>query len=126
MKGMPLTERQRNLLRLIQQLNQNLLTSSENLTSNSLVDLGIDFNLDLNIGGSRGGNGTPPVTPPGAPSSMRELFTSLLQERVEITVPFGILTGTVISVQNDYVVLISDTGEQELVRYENIESVNAL
>ena len=70
MKGMPLTEGQRNLLRLIQQLNQNLLTSSENLTSNSLVDLGIDFNLDLNIGGGRGGNGTPPVTPPGAPSSI--------------------------------------------------------
>ncbi|WP_068672577.1 DUF2642 domain-containing protein [Oceanobacillus sp. Castelsardo] len=125
---MPLTERQRNLLQFINQLNQNLI--SDRLNSNGLIDF--DFNLGFNLGGNNGGT-TPPdngnggtTPPPGneTPTTIRESLLSLIGEQVEITTPFGVINGTLLNVQDDYVVMIEGNGDRTLVRMEKIELVS--
>nr|AGQ45433.1 hypothetical protein [Bacillaceae bacterium JMAK1] len=69
------------------------------------------------------GNGTP--CSPDTPSTLRDLLCSLVGEQVQITTEFGIVAGTLIAVQTDYIVLI-ETGDQVLVRIEKIESFNEL
>ncbi|WP_099157195.1 DUF2642 domain-containing protein [Virgibacillus ndiopensis] len=118
---MALTNSQSALLRLLNQLSQNLGTTS---TSNGLdfsVDLpGLDVNVDI---GGTGDSVTPP-TPPESPTTIRELLLSLVNEQVQVTTPFDTITGTLLLVRDDYVVIIEATGNQVLVRIDKIELVS--
>ncbi|GAA0424458.1 DUF2642 domain-containing protein [Agaribacter marinus] len=60
------------------------------------------------------------------PSTIRELLQSLVNEQIEITTPFGTVTGTLLKVRSDYVVLIENTGEQTLIRINKIELITEL
>ncbi|WBX80857.1 DUF2642 domain-containing protein [Virgibacillus salarius] len=60
------------------------------------------------------------------PSTIRELLQSLVNEQIEITTPFGTVTGTLLMVRSDYVVLIENTGEQTLIRINKIELITEL
>lgn len=118
------TERKRRLLNLVNQLTQNLPSTSNGslLSKNVSLDLpglGLDFDLDLGGGGNDSGS-----TPPNTPTTLRELLLSLVNEQVEVTTPFGVVTGTLIAVRDDYIVLIENTGDQVLVQIDNIELVS--
>ncbi|MFD1361144.1 DUF2642 domain-containing protein [Lentibacillus salinarum] len=125
-----LTNRQRRLLQLANQLSQNLVDDStdSSLNNNVSIDLpGIDLNAGLNVGfGSDGGTDTPTDPAPSTPTTMRDVLLDLQNEQVEVTTPFGPVTGTLISVQNDYVVLVEADGAQVLVPMEDIELVSEL
>ncbi|MBP2258645.1 DUF2642 domain-containing protein [Virgibacillus alimentarius] len=115
------TERQRRLMNLMNQMSQNFMANRYN------ADFSIDF-PEVDLGGIQTGHSAPdtpgPGTPPGTPETMRELLLTLVNEQVEITTPFGIVSGTLIAVRDDYIVVIEDTGAQALVRIENIELVS--
>ncbi|SFB05789.1 Protein of unknown function [Lentibacillus halodurans] len=124
-----LTNRQRNLLQLANQLSQNLVdvnntntntNTNSSLNNNVSIDLpGFDLNAGLNLGLGRG-NGT------DTPTTLREVLMELVNEQVEVTTPFGPVSGTLIAVRDDYIVLIETNGNQVLVRIENIELVSEL
>jgi len=128
----PLTDRQRNLLTLANQLSLNLInTPGNNSSSNSgintdvSVDLpGLDLDVDLNLGRRRP-DPTPP-TPPAPPATIREVLLSLVNEQVAITTPFDVVSGTLIAVRDDYIVVIENTGAQALIRIDKIELVSEL
>lgn len=121
----PLTDRQRNLLRLANQLSQNMMTTDDSNSNPSVsVDLpGIDFDVDLGFG--RRETETPPSTPT-TPATIREVMQSLVNEQVEITTPFDMITGTLLLVRDDYVVVVENSGAQVLVRIDKIELVSEL
>ncbi|WP_299095403.1 hypothetical protein [uncultured Metabacillus sp.] len=82
-----------------------------------------------------GGGGTPPVTPPTTPvipvipGSLRARLLELLGELVQIEVGnelFNPLVGRVLAVRTDYIVLLETTGNQTLVRLDQIETVTEL
>ncbi|SFM01524.1 DUF2642 domain-containing protein [Salibacterium qingdaonense] len=86
-------------------------------------------NVSASIGGGTSSNNdTPPTTAcsPNTPGTLWEVLCSLVGEQIEVTTPFGVVDGTLLSVQSDYIVLVDDTGSQVLVRYGNIETVNEL
>ncbi|GAB3790834.1 DUF2642 domain-containing protein [Virgibacillus kimchii] len=124
----PLTDRQRNLLCLANQLSQNMMTTDDSNSNPSVsVDLpGIDFDVDLGFG--RRETETPPSTPttPATPATIREVMQSLVNEQVEITTPFDMITGTLLLVRDDYVVVVENSGAQVLVRIDKIELVSEL
>ncbi|WP_420843800.1 DUF2642 domain-containing protein [Lentibacillus sediminis] len=64
--------------------------------------------------------------PPHAPRTRRELLCSLVGEQVTVTTPFAPITGTLIAVRCDYIVIIEGTGEQVLVRIDSVVLVNPL
>lgn len=125
-----LTDRQRNLLSLINQMSQNTTTA---IGTNS--GFAIDFpsvDLDVDLGGISTGRPTPtpvPPTPtpipPGVPTTMRELLLTLVNEQVQVTVPFGTVSGLLLTVRDDYIVVI-EAGSQVLIRIEKIEFVSEL
>ncbi|SFE16161.1 hypothetical protein SAMN05216238_10960 [Lentibacillus persicus] len=124
-----LTNRQRGLLRLANQLSQNLVNDNTDngLNHNFSVDLpGVDFDggLNLNFGKDDETDTTDPS--PSAPETLRDVFLRLQNEQVEVTTPFGPVTGTVIAVQNDYVALVEADGSQTLIPFANIELVSEL
>jgi len=123
----PLTDRQRNLLTLANQLSQNLVNNSGNnsgLNTDFSVDLpGLGLDVDLNMG--RRPSPTPP-SPPTPPTTMREVLLSLVNEQVAVTTPFDVITGTLIAVRDDYIVVIENSGAQVLVRIDKIELVSEL
>ncbi|HLR61010.1 MAG TPA: DUF2642 domain-containing protein [Lentibacillus sp.] len=125
-----LTNRQRGLLRLANQLSQNLVTDNTDngLNHNFSVDLpGVDFDAGFNLDfGTDDGTDTPVDPSPSTPETLRDVLLELQNEQVEVTTPFGPVTGTVISVQNDYVVLVEADGSQILVPIESIELVSEL
>jgi hypothetical protein len=51
---------------------------------------------------------------------------TLLNEQVQISTPFDTLTGTLMAVQNDYVVLVESTGSLVFVAISQIETVTEL
>lgn len=57
---------------------------------------------------------------------MRDLLLTLVNESVQITTPFDTITGTVLSVQNDYVALVDTIGNIVLVQFDKIELVSEL
>lgn len=120
---MPLTDRQRALLQLISQLNQNLISDTL-----GLVDFDLDLGLDLGIslGGNNGNTPSPDNEPGTPPSTITELLSSLVNELVEITTPFGTITGTLLQVLDDYIVMLENTGDRVLARIDKIELVNEL
>ncbi|MEW9677363.1 DUF2642 domain-containing protein [Lentibacillus sp. L22] len=121
---MALTDRQRDLLNYLNQLSQSLANSGlNNDFSLNLPGLNVDFDVD--VGRNRSGGGTSP-TPPNTPKTMRDVLINAINEQVQITTPFDTVTGTLIAVKNDYVVLVENTGEQTLVRIDKIEFVSEI
>ncbi|WP_010529275.1 hypothetical protein [Lentibacillus jeotgali] len=123
-----LTNRQRGLLRLANQLSQNLNNDNTDNGLNFSVDLpGFDFDAGFNVDLGTDDETVTPVDPsPSTPETLRDVLLELQNEQVEVTTPFGPVTGTVISVQNDYVVLVEADGSQVLVPIESIELVSEL
>ncbi|WP_080873930.1 DUF2642 domain-containing protein [Oceanobacillus timonensis] len=128
-----LTERQRKLVNLLNQLSQNVVTAnSANDTSNdstlsnnlslNLPGFSLDANNNLNLGFGNRGGGTP--TPPSTPTSIREVLQGLVNEQVQVTTPFDTISGTLLTVQDDYVVIIEASGAQVLVQIDKIEFVS--
>ncbi|MFD1415603.1 DUF2642 domain-containing protein [Oceanobacillus jeddahense] len=128
-----LTERQRKLVNLLNLLSQNAVTTnSANDTSNdstlsnhfslNLPGFSLDSNNNLNLGFGNWGGGTP--APPSTPTNIREVLLSLVNEQVQVTTPFDTISGTLLAVQDDYVVIIEASGAQALVRIEKIEFVS--
>lgn len=110
------------LRNVIRQLST-ITADPNNTASNTAVSgTGITFpslsgSLDLgsiNIGDLLGGGST-------IPSSLRQLLNSLLNETVSVTVPFQTLTGTLIAVRSDYIVLVEPGGTIVEVPIANIE-----
>ncbi|WP_010651800.1 DUF2642 domain-containing protein [Oceanobacillus massiliensis] len=120
-----LTDRQRRLLNLFNQLSQN---TTEAATNSNLTIQFPEIGVDLGSI-SVGGNPLDPITPtptPAGPATIRQVLQSLVNEQVEVTTPFGPVSGTMLAVRDDYIVLVESTGAQVLVRIENIELVNEL
>ncbi|MBT2217928.1 DUF2642 domain-containing protein [Virgibacillus dakarensis] len=126
---MALTSRQANLLRVLNQLSQNIAANS-GLNTDLSVDLpGLDVDLNVGIGdGSGNGSGNGSETcPPTTPTTIREVLCNALNEQVQVTTPFGMVSGLLIAVRNDYIVLIeSGTGDQVLVRIDKIEFISQM
>lgn len=126
-----LTDRQRNLLQLINQISQNTSAVIGREIEHSVDLPTVDFNLDL--GGLT--RSTSPTTPPGdtptppadssEPTTLNELLSSLVNEQVEITTPYGLVSGVLLAVKDDYVVVVED-GAQVIVRIGKIELVSEL
>ncbi|SHH10873.1 DUF2642 domain-containing protein [Virgibacillus chiguensis] len=55
------------------------------------------------------------------PSTVREALLELLNQNVQLTTNFGMITGTVSQVKNDYTVITEDTNAQVLVPIYNVE-----
>ncbi|MFD1065875.1 DUF2642 domain-containing protein [Oceanobacillus locisalsi] len=128
-----LTDRQRRLLSLLNQLSQNVVTTnSANDTNNdstlsnnfslNLPGFSLDADHNLNLGFGNWGGRKP--SPPSTPTNIREVLLSLVNEQVQVTTPFDTISGTLIAVQDDYVVIIEASGAQALVRIEKIEFVS--
>ncbi|MBN6205207.1 DUF2642 domain-containing protein [Ralstonia pickettii] len=112
------------MLNLINQMSQN---TTSVIRTNS--DFAIDFpSVDLNIDLGGISTSTPPETPPTdptTPSTLRELLLTLVNEQVQVTTPFGAVSGLLLAVRDDYIVLVEE-GSQVLVRTEQIELVSEL
>ncbi|UOQ94518.1 YuzF family protein [Halobacillus shinanisalinarum] len=126
---MALTNRQTNLLRLANQLSQDII-SGNGLSSNNSLDLpGLDVDVDVDVG--LGGDDTVTPSPelptdPTTPTTIREVLLTLVNEQVAVTTPFGTVTGTLLVVRSDYIVIIESSGAQVLVRIEKVELVSEL
>lgn len=122
-----LTDRQRNLLRLINQMSQNTTSVLERSADYSVEFPSVDLNVDLGGVSRSRPPATPPSTPapPTVPTTLRELLLSLVNEQVEVTTPIGAVSGLLLMVRDDYIVLIED-GSQVLIRIEKIELVSEL
>lgn len=122
-----LTDRQRNLLRLINQMSQNTTSVLERSADYSVEFPSVDLNVDLGGVSKSRPPATPPSTPapPTIPTTLRELLLSLVNEQVEVTTPIGAVSGLLLMVRDDYIVLIED-GSQVLIRIEKIELVSEL
>ena len=122
-----LTNRQRNLLNLINQLSQNTSTVLESRPGFEVDFPSVDFNIDLGGISTTPSTGTPPAgddpTVPTTPTTMRELLMTLVNEQIEVATPFGNVAGLLLAVRDDYIVLVED-GAQVLVRMEAIELVS--
>ncbi|GAB4075118.1 hypothetical protein GCM10028778_26210 [Barrientosiimonas marina] len=135
-----LTDRQRNLLQLVNQLNQSLIpdqntgqeqTTAPNADMNKNVSVnvpGFDMNTGLNLDFGKPGNTNPPTQPsqPSSPQTMRDVLLNLQNDQVEITTPFGPVTGTLIAVKDNYAVLVESDGSLNLVPIDKIEQVSQL
>jgi len=60
------------------------------------------------------------------PETIIDILCSLISEQVEVTTPFGVITGFLLDVKRDYVVILEDNGDQVLVRTAKIESVSPI
>ncbi|WP_246145010.1 DUF2642 domain-containing protein [Oceanobacillus sojae] len=112
-------------------MSQNLVTSNNANSVNNDSTLSHNFSLNLpgfsldggqnlNLSlGKWGGGGTP-----GTPTTIREVLLSLVNEQVQVTTPFDTISGTLLAVQDDYIVIIEASGSQVLVRIEKIEFVS--
>ncbi len=119
-----LTESQANLLRLANQLSQSLMTGDRDPDfSLNLPGLDASFNFDV---GENASPDIPTPTPPTTPDTLTDVLQRLRNEQVEITTPFGTVTGTLLVVESDYVVVVEASGAQVLVRIEKIELVSEL
>ncbi len=116
------SEARTQLLKRLLQLTQSQTTS----TSTELLGLNLDvlgrdlLNLDLSL----------PITLPGTgsstPTTLPGYLTTLLNKQVQISTPFDTLTGTLMAVQNDYVVLMETAGSLVFVAISQIETVTGL
>ncbi|MBM7680947.1 hypothetical protein JOD43_001113 [Pullulanibacillus pueri] len=100
-------------MNLLNQLNQQ---------QQSGLNLDLSFLLDGSLNLSRSGSTTPTPTPT-TPTSISELLESLVGQQVQLTTPFDTITGTLIAVRSDYVVVVENSGDQVLVKLDKIELV---
>lgn len=122
-----LTNSQRNLLSLANQLSQNLIFDTGNVNKDVSIDLpGVGVDASVDVGFDTGTGQEPNPTPPScpAPQTLKEVLRCLLNEQVEVTTPFGPVSGTLIAVKEDYIVLVEADGSQVLVRMDKIELVS--
>ncbi|MUK87444.1 DUF2642 domain-containing protein [Ornithinibacillus sp. L9] len=63
---------------------------------------------------------------PNIPRTLREVLLSLINEQVQVTTPFGPITGTLLVVKCDYIVIVEASGAQVLVPIDKIELVSEL
>lgn len=107
------------LRRLIELSNALSRNTSFNLNTNlsDLLDVDIDVDVDVDI--STDGD----VSNPNSPSSLRALLESLLNEQIQVTTPFDTISGTLIAVKSNYIVIVEGSGNLVFVVIENIESV---
>jgi hypothetical protein len=124
-----LTERQRNLLAIINQLSQNTSSVLRGATEHAVELPTVDLNLDFGRLGRTRSEATP-VTPPSAPApgqpeNVPQLLATLVNEQVEITTPYGVVSGVLLAVRDDYVVVVQNDAHV-LVRTEKIELLNEL
>lgn len=63
-------------------------------------------------------------TPPNGNGTIRDVLLGLVGRRVTVTTSFDVITGTLLTVQTDYIIIIEDTGSQVLVRIAEIEAVS--
>lgn len=129
---MALTNKQSTLLELLNQMSQNLAADGKGVGGLPGID------LDIGIGSGSKPSPTPPVTTPPeppvttppcipcTPTTLREVLLSLVNEQVQVTTPFGAITGTLIAVQDDYIVIIETSGDQVLVRIDKTELISEL
>ena len=94
---------------LLNQLSLNLASNRQNADSSANTS-GIDIDFDFDIGG---GSGFPPSC--DTPTTFRELLLTLVNEQVQVTTPFGAVTGILLVVEDDYIVIVENAGEQVLV-----------
>ncbi len=105
-------------------MSQNLANGQN---TNALVgSAGVDVNVDLGSGNIPciPDTPTPPVVPPETPTTIRDVLFDLVNEQVQVTTPFGVVTGTLLSVKTDYIVVIDTSGDQVLVRIDKIEFIS--
>jgi len=109
------TQAKRDLLRRLLQLPQSQTTSTTTADANLSLDLP-GINIDLNVGTS---GTTPSIT------SIRDTLLTLLNKEVTIETSSGEdITGTLIAVKSDYVVLVAAvTQSLVFVRIPRIVSV---
>jgi len=68
-----------------------------------------------------------PTNPDFPPSTLRELLLSLLNKEVQILTPFDTpLTGILIAVELDYVVLRESDGTEVLINFSTIEAAGEI
>ncbi|MFB4211619.1 DUF2642 domain-containing protein [Shouchella sp. JSM 1781072] len=60
------------------------------------------------------------------PVTKREQLWCLIGREIEGSTPFGFLSGTLVAVEHDYIVLLDETNAQVLVRIAKIETVRPL
>lgn len=114
------SEKKAELLRKLSSLSQNLTstTDTSTATGSDLLDLnlpGLSLDISLPNLGSIGST---------TPNSIRSLLSSLVGQQVLIATPFDPqLSGTLISVEGDYVVLVQADGSLDYVNISKIESV---
>lgn len=114
------SEKKAELLRRLNALSQNLTTTTTTAGSD-LLDLSLPgLNLDINLP-DLGLIGTT------TPTSIRSLLSSLVGEQVLIATPYDPqLSGTLLSVESDYVILVQTDGSLDYVNISKIESVTKL
>lgn len=108
---------------LLNQMSQNLANTGQN-TDNPISSSGLNIDLGLGIGGGNGSHPTPPTD--GTPTTFRQLLSDLTNEQVQVTTPFGAVTGILLVVKNDYIVVIENSGEQVLINIDKIELISEL
>ncbi|WP_085523142.1 DUF2642 domain-containing protein [Tuberibacillus sp. Marseille-P3662] len=126
---MPLNNqtRQRVLLTLLNQISQNLGNLNTNASNTTNSNISIDFpGIDVDVSLPDLNPSTPSTPSDPQPDTIREVLLNLLNQQVEVTLAFDTITGTLSSVQDDYVVIIEGDGSLVLVPINQIELVNEL
>src|SRR5690625_2520442 len=81
----------------------------------------------MNACANKGGRGEGGVCKErNQPQSITDILCNIISEQLEVTTPFGVLTGILLDVKNDYIIVLEDNGDQVLVRTGEIESVSPL
>ena len=114
---MALSKKQSTLIGLLNQISQSLANHD---TSTSVAG------IDIDLGGNRFPSISFPSCPPtpDTPTTLQEVLLSMVNEQVQITTPFGAVTGTILSVNQDYVILFENSGDQVLIRIDKIEFIS--
>ncbi|WP_019152585.1 DUF2642 domain-containing protein [Robertmurraya massiliosenegalensis] len=100
-----------NLQLLSQAVNVNLITPAEQVAQNVEEVVG-------NLGSS--------LFPSKNRQTLRAFLTNLLNEQVTISTPLEPITGTLIAVQRDYVVVVESDGSLVLIPLSQIQTVTEM
>ncbi|MGG0718530.1 hypothetical protein ABE096_13180 [Robertmurraya massiliosenegalensis] len=100
-----------NLQLLSQAVNVNLITPAEQVAQNVEEVVG-------NLGSS--------LFPSKNRQTLRAFLTNLLNEQVTISTPLEPITGTLIAVQRDYVVMVESDGSLVLIPLSQVQTVTEM